>query len=582
MEIGRRRRRNAAFVAGEVASFIVLVALVVAHFSTDHGTYWWFLAGACLPVYVGVRRLDECNEELTNHLEALRSVALREVKTLEGDYSVLGDGAEYVNPRHEYSFDLDIFGPGSLFNRIDRTATTGGSRVLARRLEQPAADPRAMGRALKELAGKPDFRAEFMSKGIGGRIDTGAMHEVLRHVSQMHVSPLAARRGSLVAAVVVLAGFYMTLLLALLGVVPVAVPVWWGTVQLMAIILMGSRTLADVRKAIGNLHHQLSGLSALARLVDGQEFATEPCRNVQKRLGGAMESLGGLERLLRGLDRRDNFVGIIVLNVFGLTDFFLMRGFLKWQRSYMDRLPDWLDAVAEMDASVAMATFAFNHPEAHEAEISEDKDLVYEACGLWHPFLGVGAVANDFTIADRNYYIVTGANMAGKSTFLRALGVNYVLAMCGMPVFAERLRVSRFQLFSSMRTSDDLVHGISYFNAELLRLKQLIGYVEAHPSRPTLIILDEILKGTNSLDKLNGSRLFLESIAHSNVSGVIATHDLELSRMADEHPDRFHNFCFEIELGSHITYTYRIAPGVARNQNATYLLRQLLGKSADE
>lgn len=580
-EIGRRRRRNAAFVAGEVASFVAMVAMVVARIAIGHGAWWWLLACGCLAVYIGVRRIDERNDELTAHLEALRAVAGRELKVLGGDYSVLGDGAEYVNPRHAYSFDLDIFGPGSLFNRIDRTVTTGGSRVLARRLEQPAADPRAMARALAELAGRPGFRAEFMSKGVAGRIDTGAVHEVLRHVSQMQLSPVAARRGALAAAIGVLGGFYACLLLALAGVVPAAVPVWWGVVQLLAVILVGSRALAGVRKAIGSLHRQLSGLSALVSLVARQQFATEPCRKAQASLAGAMESLGALERLLRGLDRRDSFVGIVVLNVFGLTDFFLVRGFLRWQQSYMDRLPDWLDAVAEMDASVAMATFAFNHPEAREAEILDGEALVYEARGLWHPFLGAAAVANDFTIADRNYYIVTGANMAGKSTFLRALGVNDVLAMCGLPVFAKSLRVSRFQLFSSMRTSDDLVHGVSYFNAELLRLKQLVGYVDSHPSRPTLIILDEILKGTNSLDKLNGSRLFLEAIARRNVSGVIATHDLELSRMADEHPGRFHNFCFEIGLGSHITYTYRIAPGVARNQNATYLLRQMLEQSAD-
>ena len=153
---------------------------------------------------------------------------------------------------------------------------------------------------------------------------------------------------------------------------------------------------------------------------------------------------------------------------------------------------------------------------------------------------------NDFTLTDSHYYIVTGANMAGKSTFLRSLGVNYILAMCGMPVFASRLRVSVFSLFSSMRTSDDLAHGISYFNAELLRLKQLIA--TCRENRHTLIILDEIL----------------------------ATHDLELSKMSDEHPARFHNYCFEIALTDHVTYSYKITPGVARNQNATYLLRGLL------
>jgi len=207
---------------------------------------------------------------------------------------------------------------------------------------------------------------------------------------------------------------------------------------------------------------------------------------------------------------------------------------------------------------------------------------LFEAKGLWHPFLGAKAVRNDFLLADGHYYIITGANMAGKSTFLRSVGINVLLARVGLPVFAGHLRCSLFSLFTSMRTSDDLAHGISYFNAELLRLQQLLDFVRAtstaETAQPphTLIILDEILKGTNSLDKLNGSRLFLEAVSALPVTGVIATHDLELSRMAEEHSDRFHNYCFEIQLSDHITYTYRITPGVARNQNATYLLQQLL------
>ena len=163
--------------------------------------------------------------------------------------------------------------------------------------------------------------------------------------------------------------------------------------------------------------------------------------------------------------------------------------------------------------------------------------------------------------------------MAGKSTFLRSLGVNYILAMAGMPVFADQLKISRFRLFSSMRTTDDLTHGISYFNAELIRLEELLKFCKESAegknckesaegkfckesiagnkeSLRTLIILDEILKGTNSLDKLNGSRKFLEAISKQPVSGIIATHDLELSKMENDASGKFHNYCFEISAGN--------------------------------
>ena len=304
-----------------------------------------------------------------------------------------------------------------------------------------------------------------------------------------------------------------------------------------------------------------------------------------------MESFTKLQRILDGLDRQGNPLYRFLSDAFFCYDFWITRRFRQWQGEYLHQVKDWIEAVSHFDMLVSMATFRYNEPTAIDAEIIEnqgDRSLIYgsavgikrpvplilEAQAITHPFLGERAVSNDFTLQDSHYYIITGANMAGKSTFLRTIGVNYILARCGMPVFAKHFRASRFALFSSMRTTDDLTQGISYFNAELLRLQQLIDFCRNQPH--TLIILDEILKGTNSLDKLNGSRLFLEHIRQLPVTGIIATHDLALSKMADEHPDRFHNYCFEIELSDNVTYTYKITEGVARNQNATFLLKNIV------
>lgn len=251
-------------------------------------------------------------------------------------------------------------------------------------------------------------------------------------------------------------------------------------------------------------------------------------------------------------------------------------------------MEQWMHIISEIDAMVSMADYRYNHPEANDPEFIEIPEIMFEAKNLYHPFLGVKAVKNDFCIQDDNYYIITGANMAGKSTFLRSIGVNYILAMAGMPIFADSLKISRFRMFSSMRTTDDLTHGISYFNAELIRLEELLRFCKESSegcgnnmhSRKlrTLIILDEILKGKNSLDKLNGSRRFLEAIAKQPVSGIIATHDMELSKMEVEPSGKFHNYCFEIDLGTDVTYTYKIQKGVARNQNATFLLNKILAR----
>ena len=349
-------------------------------------------------------------------------------------------------------------------------------------------------------------------------------------------------------------------------------------IQYMVVFFVCKQTLDKIDSHGGKLRDQLVAYSQILQLVARRHFRSELGLQMQSTLSEALPSFLQLEKILKGYDRRGNFLGLFFTDAFMLSDFFLVRSFLKWKNTYVVKMEEWMDIVSELDAAVSMADFRYNHPEATDAEIVDGSPVFFEAKNLYHPFLGAKAVKNDFTIQDDNYYIITGANMAGKSTFLRSLGVNYILAMSGMPVFAGSLKVSRFQLFSSMRTTDDLTHGISYFNAELLRLEQLMQFCKRGELR-TLIILDEILKGTNSLDKLNGSRLFLESISRMPVTGVIATHDLELSRMAESSPGRFHNYCFEIDLGTDVTYTYKIQPGVARNQNATFLLNKILERN---
>ena len=329
-----------------------------------------------------------------------------------------------------------------------------------------------------------------------------------------------------------------------------------------------------ISELIAKVHAQVDGYLQVLKLINTTEFKSAELQTLKEKLSGAEESFEQLELILQKIDNRSNEVGVFIFNSFALIDIAIVRLFLHWQHTYEQRTNEWIDSLNLFDALVSMGNYRLNEDRAVQAEISEENKVVYEAKDLYHPFLGEKAVANDFTIHDHEYYIVTGANMAGKSTFLRSLGINYLLAMNGLPVFAEHLKVSVFHLFTSMRTTDDLTHGISYFNAELLRLKKLLGSLR--DDVPSLIILDEILKGTNSLDKLNGSRLFLQYIAERNVTGVIATHDLELSKMEEEYAGRFHNYCFEIELGEDITYSYKITKGVARNQNATFLLKGIL------
>ena len=613
-EVAALKRKNTGFITGELLAFGGILAFLICYFAIDGNTQNYLMGAAlCLIAYLGIRRLDDKNKEKIEHLSALLKVYQDEIKALEGDFSPFETGDSYQNPQHPYSFDLDVFGKSSLFNRICRTITSGGSEALARNLtrETPLSleDIKRRRDLQKELAGEGEnWRMEFLalgeknrsqtadSKMVNGKtnkIDSAAVVDAMQKVSKMEVPAWFGSPVSLVIGCLLIIGVIGSVILSICDMVSVDIALWWVMAQYMVVFFVCKQTLDKIDSNGGKLRHQLIAYAQILQLINRRNFHSELGKEMQESLADALPSFAQLEKILKGYDRRGNFLGLFFTDAFMLSDFFLVRSFLKWKNTYMVKMEEWMHIISEMDAMVSMADFRYNHPEAEEAEfISGSPEIVFEGKNLYHPFLGAKAVKNDFTIKDDNYYIITGANMAGKRTFLRSLGVNYILAMAGMPVFADQLKISRFRLFSSMRTTDDLTHGISYFNAELIRLEELLKFCKESAegkfckesiagnkeSLRTLIILDEILKGTNSLDKLNGSRKFLEAIAKQPVSGIIATHDLELSKMENDASGKFHNYCFEIDLGTDVTYTYKIQKGVARNQNATFLLNKILEK----
>lgn len=572
-EIAQLKQKSRLFVAGQIVFFLLFLAFLVLYTLVSWGALPLVLSAVSLLLYALVRLMDVKNDEQVHRFSSLRKVYLHELSYLKGDFSCFDDGERYVDAHHPFTFDLDVFGPESLFQRINRTVTTGGSDWLAAQLS--SVDNRsARADAVDELASMEPWRATFMALGADGRIDSALIRRALQEIKSLQIPTFAAKRWTFVLAWLLIVGLFVAIVASVAGLVSAQLPLWWGILHFFGVFFVCSGACRVISKAVDKLHAQLQVYVELIRQVsETTAFTTPQNAAIVNVLQGARQSFDQLNDTLNGLDRRGNILGLFLMDALFLSDYFLVRRFLRWQQQYLGQVPVWMDAISEMDGLVSMATFRYNEPQAGRAEVVASEEMVYEVVGLYHPFLGAKAVRNDFTLQHRHYYIITGANMAGKSTFLRALGINYILAMNGMPVFATSLRVSTYNLFSSMRTTDDLAHGISYFNAELLRLKQLLTACQYNSQ--TLIILDEILKGTNSADKLNGSRLFLQAVSALPVTGVIATHDLELSKMEGE---RFHNYCFEIALGQDVTYSYKITPGVARNQNATFLLQDILKK----
>ena len=575
-----------AFILTEIGSFLLAIGFVVLYTLLDNAAWALLCALAALFLYLYIRRLDVRNDRKIKAGEALLQVYQNEIDYQHGNFSGFEAGEQYVCPQHSYTFDMDVFGTGSLFQRMNRSISTGGSDRLAACLstewgsakrEELVGQIRRRTEAVDELGQEETFLSEFKSLGVKERINTEEVLKALTAVYHQTFPKVFHSPLFRYFCYADLLGFYVSIVLSAMGLVPFLLPVWWGMFNFMFSFLSGHKHMRVISELIAKVHTQVDGYLQVLKLINNIEFKSAELQALKEELSGAVESFEQLGFILQKIDNRSNEIGVFVFNSFALIDVTIVRLFLRWQHTYEQRTNKWIDTLNLFDALVSMGNYRLNEDKAVQAEIIEDDKVVYEAKGLYHPFLGEQAVANDFNILDHEYYIITGANMAGKSTFLRSLGINYLLAMNGLPVFANQLKVSVFHLFTSMRTTDDLTHGISYFNAELLRLKKLLGSLR--DDVPSLIILDEILKGTNSLDKLNGSRLFLQYIAERNVTGVIATHDLELSKMEEEYTGRFHNYCFEIELGENITYSYKITEGVARNQNATFLLKGILSPS---
>jgi len=568
------RRRGRGYVYARLAAFVLAVWLVWCHFSGMVPAALW-LAAACSAVYVAVCVADHRLRLRIDRLRRMSKVCADELACLGGDFSPFADGAEYVDTAHDYSYDLDIFGPGSLFNRLCRTVTRSGADRLAYMLAHPAGSRETItGRrdAIAELAGMTDWRIRFISnRRITGRgitcrreADCGTFRRIIIN------SPLPWVTRALAA---------LSLVLGVLGMLP-----WGCFFMVFAVQLFLGGCLSGVmRKTVSDverLHRECTKyLSVLGDIRSAAVSSALLVRVKAALFGGgpdSSEAFRSLEQILKMSDWRNNVIIYILFNGTVLFDALLVRRLDRWNSMYAGRMGQWIKCVAEVDALVSLATYACNNPGNTPAEIlPEDSDVVIDAADVYHPFLPAGkAVANSFTLRKNSAAIITGANMAGKSTFLRTLGVAYVLACCGVPVCARSFRFSIVSLFSGMRTADDLAAGISYFKAEIMRLRRLVRHVRSHAF--TFVILDEILKGTNSRDKLNGSVFFLREMMRHPVAAVIATHDIELARLETEAPGVYRNYCFEIERGTDISYTYRLHEGVVRNLNASYLLARMM------
>lgn len=512
-------------------------------------------------------------------LETQARIIQEELQALSGDYSSFEDGKEYVNPEHPYSFDLDIFGRRSLFQSINRTCTFFGKDRLAKWLQNHLHEKVSIEKRqemVREISEHTLFREQFR---VAGLVHHGQSSDAEK-IQAWSQSPAQYLHAGWVKAFIWGVPVINSLLLitSLIGWTSFScLGLSFGIFLVLSFGIIKRATY--IQETYGKQLKSLNGYARLIALAKAEDWKSAGMLELMERFNlngqSPVQALQQLSKELDRLDLRNNQFLYVLLEG---SIFFQLQEIVRierWKVRYGQYISEWLETVGELDALCSLGTFAYNHPQYTYPELTE-KPFCFLATQMGHPLMPVSqCVKNDATIPSRPFFlIITGANMAGKSTYLRTIGVNYLLACVGAPVCCERLKLHPNQLITSLRTSDSLSDNESYFFAELKRLKRIIDLL--NQGQQLFIILDEILKGTNSMDKQKGSFDLIRQFMQLKANGIIATHDLLLGSLIKQFPEEIRNYCFEADIkDNELTFSYKLREGVAQNMNACFLMKKM-------
>lgn len=512
-------------------------------------------------------------------LEQLVKINLEQEKAMDWDFAQIDDGRDYADAEHLFSYDLDLFGPGSLFQYLNRAATSPGRNRLAAlitNIERSPAEIQKRQKAIGELTEMMEWRQQYRVHGL--LVDENP-DDVSGLVTWVKSDPDFKHP---VFRFLIL--FFPILNLLVFSASVFGYISFWQFLAYLIIPLgfagIKHRKVNIKHNLLGRKYQVLKKYSRLFGMIETHSFTSSRMTELRSTLKhektSAAKAIRQLAKITNAFDTRLNLLAGFLMNIFFLWDIRQSIRLERWQQKYKDHMASWFEAMAETDAYISLAGYAYNNPEYIFPDVITSNDLNLEAKQIGHPLIHADKrVCNDYSVDGwGRFTILTGANMAGKSTFLRTIGVNMVLASCGAPVCARSLTLSPVKLVTSIHTIDSLAHNESYFYAELKRLKLIIDMLKA--GNRVFIILDEILKGTNSKDKQAGSKALVKQLISLQASGIIATHDLSLGDLENTFPVNIKNRCFEIIIDKDkLEYNYLLKEGIARNMNATILMANM-------
>jgi DNA mismatch repair ATPase MutS len=507
---------------------------------------------------------------------ALVTINKNEIIYLERKSIPFENGAEFNDFHHPYAYDLDVFGDHSLFQNLNRTATFIGKKTLAKQLLTllPNNEILKNHEAVEELSKKLNWRQEFLAVAKVGQ-DNETFYKTLLQWRVYNSQPLSK------VALVILYLFPALFASCIIGYFLTSNTVFLTYSSFLFVINLG--ILGNFTKRIQmeiaqseNINTIISQYSLLVQKIENENFKSEKLKDLQQKLNfknqKASAHLQKLAELFSNMETIGNFVTALLFNGTFLFNIHVLKAMIAWKKEHAVVLEEWLEVIGEFEMLNSLANFAYNNPDFAYPTLNSNYEISFS--NLSHPLLNPATrVGNVVQFQPQSFMILTGSNMSGKSTFLRSLGINMVLSGMGSPVCASQANVHPLPVLVSMRLSDSLSDSESYFFAEIKRLKQIMDELEANPA---FVLLDEILRGTNSDDKRNGTIEVVKKVIAKKAIGAIATHDIEVCLTTNEYPDILTNKCFEVEISNNeLHFDYKLRDGICKNKSATFLMKKM-------
>lgn len=507
---------------------------------------------------------------------ALVAINENEITYLDRKSIPFENGAEFNDFHHPYAYDLDIFGEHSLFQNLNRTATFIGKKTLAKQvlILLPNNEIIKNHQAVEELSKKLNWRQEFLAFAKVGQ-DNEKFYKTLLQWSVFNSKPLSK------SAVIISYLFPALFVSCLIGYWLTSNMVFLTYSSFMFVINLAflgnftKRIMMEIAQS-DNINTIISQYSLLVQKIENENFQSEKLIALQQKLNfqnqKASVHLQHLAELFSRMESIGNFVTALLFNGTFLFNIHVLKAMIAWKKEHAVVLEEWLEVIGEFEMLNSLANFAYNNPDFVYPELNSDYKISFS--NLSHPLLHpVTRVGNEVHFQPQSFMILTGSNMSGKSTFLRSLGINMVLSGMGSPVCASQATVHPLPVLVSMRLSDSLSDSESYFFAEIKRLKQIMDELEENPA---FVLLDEILRGTNSDDKRNGTIEVVKKVIAKKAIGAIATHDIEVCLTTNEYPDILTNKCFEVEISNdELHFDYKLRDGICKNKSATFLMKKM-------